>query len=388
MKTVVFYATTDNKYRICDIDTMMVSTISKFPKDMKHFYMLKGYDTTRSGLKTFASDFKTWIEELDNEGIDYLKGDTHNSTVIKTLRKFITWKRIKDMPIPDKDEVDWISKCNNGGIFQCTDSNEVHDATTYDFESYYPTMMGKTGFLFPSKSGKTVTFDSIPDNLRENCGYYRIKIQSIHPDARFYVGFSKSNVYCSNQLSLFRKLENDGLITMELIKDGKPNAYIYKKEDMVRSTDYFYGWYDYLIDLKRKQIGGKLTKHLLSSLYGSLTKMNTYIMSFDEYIESGPEVRQVSVHRFDGGTPLDMLVYDVGKCTCSALFRIKAFLMGCTKRKIGFLAYDNKDNLLRVACDSITLDKPLQKLPKTLKLDESKTGKIRFGTHNSIVKLD
>jgi hypothetical protein len=72
-------------------------------------------------------------------------------------------------------------------------------------------------------------------------GMYHVKIKSSDPT--FIFGYSKDNVYANTCLYQAFKCKNEGKdITIELIQDGQPNAYLYgkKEKDGIHKASYYF----------------------------------------------------------------------------------------------------------------------------------------------------
>jgi hypothetical protein len=76
-------------------------------------------------------------------------------------------------------------------------------------------------------------------------------------------------------------------VSINLITDDEPNAYIYRKKDMESCGSIFGTWYEKLIPLKKAFPQNRLIKHLTSSLWGHLTQYNKMNKTVEELDEGG-----------------------------------------------------------------------------------------------------
>jgi hypothetical protein len=81
----------------------------------------------------------------------------------------------------------------------------------------------------PTKRGREVTLTEL-DFYKLEVGMYHVKIQSTDPT--FIFQYSKDNIYAHTCLYQAFKCKKEGKnITIELVQDGQPNAYLYGKEE-------------------------------------------------------------------------------------------------------------------------------------------------------------
>jgi hypothetical protein len=140
--------------------------------------------------------------------------------------------------------------------------------------------MSLRSFDFPLRRGKEHTLDAL--NLSRDPttkkftlqhGFYHIKIESNHKDITKLFSFSKSDVYLHVTLQHALYLKEKGYInSIELVQDGKPNAYLYDRSCIIngqRATT-FSKWFDIISKLKAQFPKNLIVKLLGSMLHGVL----------------------------------------------------------------------------------------------------------------------
>ncbi len=80
--------------------------------------------------------------------------------------------------------------------------------------------------LIPRNKGEEYKLQSLTDKLRH--GIYRVKITCENEEFRKIFMFSKNHTYLNITIDFVRKLKDKYDVEIELIKDDKPNALLYK----------------------------------------------------------------------------------------------------------------------------------------------------------------
>ena len=292
----------------------------------------------------------------------------------------MTFKRLCKGKYEDHEPIDateskWIEATHNGGLTYC--NNGIHNSFGYDFSAFYPTLMGQYKFIIPHKKGTEKFLTEIPQIL--SLGFYRVKITSSHKHATKLFAFSPDDVYNNISLTHAQELQEDYGFNIDLIIDDKPNAYIYPPG--VRSSSVFGVWVDKLSKIKMKYPKNKLIKHLLSSLWGTLSQTNNLIKTWDEIQEEGLKIGMGS------GADYKILDYkaekDIYKLQCMAEpyrhnIRLKSFLTAYGRVKIAEVAQTNIEGTLRIHTDGIVFDKPMREKFVGLIKEDKTTGKINW----------
>ena len=210
-------------------------------------------------------------------------------------------------------------------------------------------------------------------------GFYRVKITSSHKHATKLFAFSPGDVYNNISLSHAQELEEEYGFKIDLIIDDKPNAYIYPPG--VRSSSIFGVWVDKLSKIKMKYPKNKLIKHLLSSLWGTLSQSNNIIKTWDEIQEEGLKIGM--------GNSFDYKIIDYKaekdyyKLQCMAEpyrhnIRLKSFLTAYGRVKIAEVAQTNLNSCIRIHTDGIVFNKPMKDKFIGLIKEDKTTGKINW----------
>ena len=318
-----------------------------------------------------------WNEELKDNNIltiDYFKYFTHYIAVLMTFKRLCKGKYEDHEPI-DATESKWIEATHNGGLTYC--NSGIHNSYGYDFSAFYPTLMGQYKFIIPNKKGIEQYLKEIPNKI--SLGFYRVKITSDHKHATKLFAFSPDDVYNNISLDHAYELQDDYNFKIDLIIDDKPNAYIYPPG--VRSSSVFGVWVDKLSKIKMKYPKNKLIKHLLSSLWGTLSQSNNIIKTWDEIQEEGLKIGM--------GNSFDYKIIDYKaekdyyKLQCMAQpyrhnIRLKSFLTAYGRVKIAEVAQTNLEGMIRCHTDGIVFNKPMKEKFVGLIKEDKTTGKINW----------
>ena len=378
MKYLVYFKTLEDNHR-CLYNDDHFETLEYLPNNNEyhHYEVFKGYDATDDGLTKFKSDMIRWNEELKNNDvltIDYFKYFTHYSAVLMTFKRLCKGKYEDHEPI-DAIESKWIESTHNGGLTYC--NSGIYNSYGYDFSAFYPSLMGQYKFILPNKKGVEKYLTELPDKIE--LGFYRVKITSEHKHATKLFAFSPDHVYNNISLTHAFELQDDFNFTIELIIDDKPNAYIYPPG--VRSSSIFGVWVDKLAKIKLKYPKNKLIKHLLSSLWGSLSQTNNIIKTWDEIQEEGLKIGIGS--NFDYKIIDYKAEKDYYKLQCMAEpyrhnIRLKSFLTAYGRVKISEVAQTNLDGCIRIHTDGIVFNKPMKDKFIGLIKEDKTTGNINW----------
>jgi hypothetical protein len=376
---LVYFKTIDDDHR-CLFSDDHIETLQYLPsnKEVHHFEVFKGYDATDEGLRKYKLDLIKWSEELkenDILSIDYLKYYCHYSAVEMTFKRLCKGK-YEHFDQIDRTESKWIESTHNGGLTYCDAG--TYQCYGYDFSSFYPCMMGEFKFKMPFMKGKEVFITELNDNIA--LGFYRVKITSDNKHATKLFAFSKNHVY--NNISINHALElSEYNFKVELIIDDKPNAYIYDKE--IRSSKVFSICIDKLMKIKKKHPKNKLIKHLMSSLWGSLSHSNNIMKTYDEIQEEGLNIcmtdkadYKIADYIWTNSKEYYKL-QDMNK-PYKSNFRLKSFLTAFGRVKIAEVALENLDAVKRIHTDGIAFNQKMKFNIAGLIPEDKTTGMIKF----------
>ena len=374
MRTIVYYKDDANEYTSLDLDTNEITTDRQVWFKSKSFEIMKGYEATHNGLRQYAKDFNQWCDELAKFNIDYTKYYNHFTAIIFTFMRYGK-RQYEKHEVISQQEADWMSKCHSGGL-NYYDQNGTFQCYAYDYPAFYPTIMNGT-MKIPFKQGKEYHLSELPD--KRLAGYYRVRIECDHPDITKLFTFSKHNTYTHQSLSHALQLQQRYPMTIELIQDNKPNAYLYQSDDMVRCKDVFGNWYSALKKIKTKYPKNKLVKRLMSSLWGGLSKYN------DKWVTDEVEVVEWKIKKNDE------ILYRVRTNNQPYKYniRIKPFLTACGRVKlVNTIEQYPLNNIQSIMTDGVIYkheDPNITK--KTISRDAKYTGTIKWTGHNRGTKV-
>jgi hypothetical protein len=150
------------------------------------------------------------------------------------------------------------------------------------------------------------------------------------------------NTHLSLQQAMKYKKQFD--VKIELIHNDKPNAYIYKDEDLMNCNDIFKRWYDILGKLKDAYEGNKVIKHIISSLLGHLSASNKIHKTHEELEEGNYQWGMKSNNEWmiiDEPHDRDREYYTLLNTETPYKYqlRIKSFLMALARNRIAEVAF-------------------------------------------------
>jgi len=384
-KYLVFFKTIDDDNR-CLFNDDHYETLKTLPEanEYHHYEIFKGFEATDAGLVDFRTNLIKWNEELKHNGflkIDWFKYYTNYSAVELTFKRLAKGKFEHHEPI-DKTEYKWIEATHNGGLTFCKVG--IHDSHGYDFSSFYPSLMSQYKFILPTKKGAEVFLTEIPEEI--TLGFYRVKITSSHKHATKLFAFSSDNVYNNISLDHALELKDEFEFNIELIIDDKPNAYLYPKG--IRASTVFGKWFDTLMNIKLKFPKNKLIKHLMSSLWGSLSKGNNIMKTWDSIEKEGLKIGMGNDADYKIAEYISTNTQEYYKLTCMHQpykhnFRLKSFLTAFGRVKIAEVIMTNPDAVLRVHTDGVVFNKKMKLDFVRLIAEDKTTGKINWkGVNN------
>ena len=234
------------------------------------------------------------------------------------------------------------------------------------------------------------------EELYMGFGYIRCKIISSNPNIKKLIAFSQNNVYTDIIIMFVYELQNTIDVTIELILDGKPNAYVYNRDDLIGTRDIFISWLYKLSKLKRKHPSNKLFKRSITSLWGCLCQANK-ITRTEQQIED----EKLDYDFF--GTPkyiVENLSYNADgtkyyelinreKPYLHNLARIKASLTSFARIKTARIALMKLDKIVRIHTDGLVFNEPFNyKNIYGLLPEEKSTGLIKWINVNTYEKVE
>ena len=368
-------------------------TLAELNQLSKKYEMMKGYDADDFGLIEYYLDFKQWNKELKDNGLIQFTFSYKNKYAVLNAFELYTKIKLKDLKIKNvigSREAFYFESCNNGGLIYCKAG--TYHCHGYDYNSYYPRIMSDENFglKIPLKSGTELKLDSIDEN-NIKFGFYCVKIESKNDDFNKIFNYSKKNVYTSYSLEFALKHQKEFNVKIDLISDVEYNAYIYNDEDLVYTHKLFSEWFKKLHSFKTNFPKNKLCKHLLSSLWGTISSNKKVHVNAND------------MGNYDWGTDNDC-EYMLQSCSNNDTndyytliqrsnryeynLRLKPFLLSYARNVMGQIAYDNHLNeIIRIMTDNITYKSDVDFNVEHMIKENKTTGHIFFKnvTHYDVV---
>ena len=383
MKFSVYYQMAKGQYRNYFSHTGEYSTSDEFSIEFSHFEMAKNFECSDEGLLDYsqclikdANELGSWDyfqrhanpfhyikEYIGNKFKDYKRN--HNTNVVTFFKCFFDFKKIdNDFDPIDREEALWITKCYNAGLIYSIKGES--QSYGYDYSNFYGSLMSDDKFKFPTKKGKSYKLKMLPEYRYIRTGFYRLKIESSDPNIKKVFSFSSHQVYTHTSYKHALWLQQSGYqITIDLIVDDKPNAYLYRKPDLEKGKNVFGKWFNAILELKKLFPKNKLVKFLSSSLWGHLSMKNTLWIDEDKTEDMNIGMSQSS----------DYLIletidnYDTGKTKYKLHdltnpykynLRLKPFLTAYGRWRTSFVSHLSVDTVIRIHTDGICFNKPFE----------------------------
>jgi hypothetical protein len=273
-------------YKVCDRihyisehdDTLHEDSIRIIwlPDNNYHYYeCYKGYEQTLSSLMKFRKDFLIWTDEV-KPLTDYRKYFTNADAVLYTFNKF-SKRQTDSVKMEDIKyyECYYLESTNNGGWIKINDQHKNKQTKSYGYDqpSFYPYLLSKSDFKFPTKAGTQYYIEEL-DYSDLYYGVYKCDIVSTHPDFCNIFSFAKNGFYTHIDIMFAYKYRKKYNVTITLKLDCDANCLLYEESDLVESKYIFENWYTSLFRGKTIYKDNKVIKHLLSSIFGHLIRFN------------------------------------------------------------------------------------------------------------------
>ena len=290
------------------------------------------------------------------------------------------------------EESKWADMCNNGGLMYC--KKGISDSYGYDGKAFYPSILASDDFKIPCKQGKEIILEKLPIKQADvKCGYYKVRITCDNANFTKIFSFSQHHVYTHlsiRQAMMYKKMFN---VSIELIQNGKPNAYIYDDSCLISCSDIFGSWYDTLNKLKSQYPKNKLVKHLLSSIWGHLSRTNKTTKTYDEIISQKLDIGRTEKAEYlieDHHIFPDKEYYVLVNRHNPYKFplRLKSFITSYGRNHISQVALLDIDNVIRIQTDGIIFNKPTTMIDERFIAEDKTTGKMDWQHVNKGIKLE
>lgn len=372
------------------------------------YQIIPGYELTKDGFQKYEQDFKKWCEELKNSKVypivytsyynDYLAinqifKDQVERQKLRVLQKSITL-----------DDFKHIKRCNNGNHSYLNEkyNDKIVKCYGYDYSGFYPWLLSSAKLLIPVCKGRNEKLKSLDGVDLNKPAFYRCKITYTNKNLCRVFQFSKDDEYTNLDIQYLYYLHKnmpeifkEGDITISMIDDGEPNAYIYDK--WFTGYEIFKKWYDNMSALKEEYPNNMLIKNISSRLWGYLSKFKKiYDVDESEIAQMESSEAMLLILSSKCNQELDLFYTILNKDDPGPRFcLIKPFLAALGRIHICKAMYKldpTLDHVVRVCCDDIVLDKKI-KVPNTknfklLKPEKKTTGNIIFRSRFTYYNID
>jgi hypothetical protein len=341
----------DGDFQCYDGQKEFIITEDEFKQMRKKYTFIRmtDKDISRGIIKAY-DDYITTANALKKETkglINIYKCGSFGKTALYVWNKLCSKEKSFNVDKLTKDEEGLLLKCKIGGII--FGSKYTGSGYSYDFKSFYPSILSSNHFLVPYKCGQWKTITKLSEMVfYENLtyGYYRCIIHK-HEDNtinRFF-RFNKENIYTHFDI----KSANILGLKVKLINDGQPNVYYYTRKEMKTGIEVFGKFVSYMYKLKEKDILG--AKLVLNSLWGALCEAKHNFITVDndsEYMPDG-DITDIKVNT-DGTSTYyirneQIFTYDWA--------RIKPFLLSRARLIYAEKVFKYSDSIVRCHTDSI-----------------------------------
>jgi len=386
----VYMTDEDNEIRVCNLQDI-------FHEKSHQFRLFKGYENKESDLKRFKQDFIDECDELKKVpiktksnkyfSIKYKKYYNHSDAVYYNWKSYIKSDVLKQFKKVRKEEFYIIERCYNAGLITLNLDYKNKPVMCYsrDYSSYYSNLL--INMKIPFREGKKYNLESV-NYGKLKYGIYRIEIKYTNNQFTNIFNFSEDNHYTSTTLnSIYKYKDYFGLSfnLLEVNDEYDYNALIWEYDDLMDGEKLFGDWLNDMLSVKKKIPKNKLVKHLISSLWGTLTGFkNLYFDDFED----------LDLTRMNSSVDSDYKlrkITDSGKYKCVEsdnaykykLARMKPFITSLGRKKMFELVMNNNliDKVIAIHTDRLTLteDYDFSKVCKYYPVPEAKSsGNIVF----------
>jgi hypothetical protein len=396
----VYYQPSALTYRVFNSKTKKIKTVSSLPPDVSKFGMLRYKDLGENDddLITYAELFEEWCEQLREDR--YIKFDYSDCycdyTAVTRMfnRKAGVHYQNSHEPICTT-EWRWFERCYNSGLQYLRENDIVVKCYSNDFKNQYPRCMNSNAMI-PTKPGKEKTLDELPPMNELKAGFYHVKVLCDNDDFRKIFSFCKHNVYVKESLAHAMKYAKQFGVKFKLVKDGKPNAYLYKDKDLVTLRSVCGVWYSYLKMQRDKPHlkDNPLLKHMFKSAWSSINADNAHWYTEEQMEEKGLDFGYGSGYDYE----IIDEVYDSKKNKQKFKLlntakpykhnlRLKPWVTALSRNLTAEMALKDIDNVVRIQTDSVSYTVKQEFDDKLFVTEDKTTGKIHFITVNAYENL-
>lgn len=384
-------------------NTGEINFTSKQSPKLEHRYVIKYLETekpnviTDKDLTLHLEKFKKWMTELRYNKIqswmyvDYYHTDY--SAVCGLFKKYVKFEKTHEQI--SQDEYLNMERSSNGALYYMDESyiNKPTQCWSYDKKLFYVNIF-VSDLMIPTKRGKWKTIKELPKKVKDlKYGFYRVKITCTNKDIYKVFSFSKYNTYLDISLKRAMKLQKKFDMKIELIQDGKDNAYLYKDEDMVSIKDIAGKWHEKVTKLRDQFPKNPYVKFLGNTAWSSANKRKTKWVN-DEKLDTldvTSNLNIVSEYKLikqklkkDGD-----LMYEVLNTHNAYVYniRLKSWITAKARDIMAKICLDNLESVVRVQTDSVTFTKDIENDDPLFVLESKTTGVMVFENGNKYTNM-
>lgn len=385
---IISFKLNNGSFRIWNSSTKTITTMERLPTTVDHRFIMLDYKDNEANdedLTEYAKHFIRWCKELKNSSlnIDYKNYFSDYTAVTCTFNRYCK-KNYSNHTSITPTEYKWFERCANYGIQYLKEQNITKKCWSYDFKNQYGIIMSSDTYI-PTKCGKEITLKKLPKPKNLQYGFYHVEITCDNDDFRKFFAFSKHNVYLKESLQLAMQHADEYDVTIKLVKDDKPNAYVYEDKYMVTLKLITNEWYTNLTELRKQYNDNRLLKHLIKSAWGHLNASSKIYKTWEEIEKEGLDIGTTDKHDYK------ILKYnDYGDRECYELLntkspykhniRLKPWITGLARNLTASIALQDIKHVIRVHTDSVSFTKEQEFDDPNLIPEEKTTGKIQW--HN------
>jgi hypothetical protein len=190
-------------------------------------------------------------------------------------------------------------------------------------------------------------------------------------------------------------------VKIELVQDGRPNAYLYNQKDMVPLHSITKSRYNKMNYMKKRFPKNRLVKHLMSSAWSTMNKKNVVTETIDQINERVKKGEKIGFRDDNDWIIIDEKKYldeegDTKKVIYTLLnaenpikfnIRLKSYITAYGRNLIGEIAREDIDGVIRIHTDCVILDSEMEFDDENLIPEEKTTGKIHWENVNHYHKV-
>jgi hypothetical protein len=336
-------------------------------------------------------------------------GNCPQSEGLYEIKPNVYKKKLSSHQPIDRTEYEYIERTYNAGLMYVnkSKSNEFNEIKSFDMNKAYQWCLGShdSQMKIPYMRGKEKILDDI--SLINKMGIYHLKITPLNDNAYKFFSFNHTNWY--NYYDVKTVLKNPNYFNIELIQDGKPNAYVYGSKKCIRTNTIFnkdpsnpddkydgFYWYPTLFYLYNKYPTNKLVKLLGSMLWGIINEHNQIKTDSDDpnltyYQENYEFIRMKSYGSYGEDSYKEIYYYRKNEPNSDGTtrmyaynLRLKGWINSYCRYMMSQQIIPNIENVVRSHTDSLSIiaNPNIQINRELFKEEDKSSGLIRFANVN------